>query len=93
VLLFLGGKMKRLSVPAVLIAAALTLCSAPVGPVRFESKPRAVGAGNFPQIAVRVTGDLSLLSVEGGDLWYLSSPDTPNPSLSARSFIIKNYKK
>jgi hypothetical protein len=24
---------------------------------------------------VRATGDISLLTVEGGDLWYLSSPD------------------
>jgi hypothetical protein len=29
----------------------------------------------FPQLAVRVTGDLALLTVEGGDLFYLSSPD------------------
>jgi hypothetical protein len=63
--------------PVALIAGALTVASAPIkiGPVRFESKPRAVGTGTFPQIGVRVTGDLSLLAVEGGDLWYLSSPD------------------
>ena len=54
---------------------ALILSAAPAGPVRFESKPRAVATGIFPQVAVRTTGDLSLLTVEGGDLWYLSSPD------------------
>ena len=66
---------KRLILPAVLGAAALGLCSAPTGPVRFENKPRAVATGIFPEVAVRVTGDVSLLTVEGGDRWYLSSPD------------------
>ena len=54
---------------------ALILSAAPAGPVRFESKARAVATGSFPQVAVRATGDVSLLTVEGGDLWYLSSPD------------------
>ena len=57
------------------LVSALILSAAPAGPVRFEKKPRAVAAGIFPQVAVRATGDLSLLTVEGGDLWYLSSPD------------------
>jgi hypothetical protein len=65
----------RLAVDVALSAAALTLTSASIGPVRFESKPRAVASGIFPQIGVRVTGDLSLLTVEGGDLWYLTSLD------------------
>jgi hypothetical protein len=65
----------KLPVAAALSAAALTLSSAPPAPVRFESKPRAVATGTFPQIGVRVTGDLSLLAVEAGDLWYLSSAD------------------
>src|ERR1051326_4663526 len=56
-------------------AAALVLYSAPIGPVRFEAKPRGVATGTFPQVGARVTGDVSLLTVEGGDLWYLSSPD------------------
>ena len=54
---------------------ALVISAAPTGPLRFENKPRAVATGMFPQVAVRVTGDVSLLTVEGGDLWYLSSPD------------------
>ena len=61
-----------------ILAAALSvmvLSSSPLGPVQFEAKPRAVATGAFPQIAVRVTGDVSLLRVEGGNLWYLSSPD------------------
>src|SRR6266446_5540167 len=74
-LLFLEGMIMRLPVAVALIAAGLTLTSAPIGPVRFESKPRAVATGTFPQLGVRVTGDLSLLAVEGGDLWYLTSPD------------------
>lgn len=65
--------MKRFVLFAVLSGMALT--SAPTGIVQFETKPKAVSAGTFPQIAVRVTGDVSLLKVEGGDLWYLSSPD------------------
>jgi hypothetical protein len=67
--------MKGLILSVALGAVALALSSAPAGPVRFESKPRAVATGTFPQIAVRVTGDVSMLTVEGGDLWYLSSPD------------------
>jgi hypothetical protein len=67
--------MRGLIILAALGAAALVLASAPTAPVRFESKPRAVATGIFPQVAVRVTGDVSLLTVEGGDLWYLSSPD------------------
>ena len=62
----------RLAAPC---TAALILSSATPGPVRFESRPRAVATGTFPQIGVRVTGDVSLLTVEGGDLWYLTSPD------------------
>src|SRR5205823_10614775 len=46
-----------------ILAAALSgmiLSSAPIGqPVQFETKPRAVATGTFPQIAVRVTGDRS----------------------------------
>ena len=60
---------------AAALILALVLTGATAGPVRFENKPRAVAGGSFPQIAVRVTGDVSLLTVEGGDLWYLSSPD------------------
>jgi hypothetical protein len=67
--------MKRSVLTAALSAAALALLSATLGPVHFEAKPRAVATGIFPQIGVRVTGDLSLLTVEGSDLWYLSSPD------------------
>ena len=71
--------MKGLITSAARGAAALVLVlvvsAAPAGPVRFENKPRAVATGIFPQVAVRVTGDVSLLTVEGGDLWYLSSPD------------------
>ncbi len=60
---------------AVFGAAVLSLLSAPLGPVRFESKPRAIGSGMFPQIGVRVNGDLAVRSVEGGDLWYRTSAD------------------
>jgi hypothetical protein len=60
---------------AAALVLALVLSAAPAGPVRFENKPRAVATGIFPQVAVRVTGDVSLLTVEGGDLWYLGSPD------------------
>ena len=67
--------MKAWIVFGALCATGLVLSSAPVGPVRFETKPRALMPGTFPQIAVRVTGDVSLLTVDGGDLWYLSSPD------------------
>lgn len=67
--------MQVMNIPFALSAAMLVSFSAPVTPVRFEAAPRAVAAGTFPQLAVRVTGDLSLLMVEGGDLWYLSSPD------------------
>jgi hypothetical protein len=67
--------MQVMNIPVALSAAMLVLFAAPVTPVRFEARPRAVAIGNFPQLGVRVTGDLSLLTVEGGDLWYLSSPD------------------
>ena len=67
--------MKGFILTAALSTAALALSSATTSPVRFEPKPRAVGTGIFPQIGVRVTGDVSLLTVEGGDLWYLGSPD------------------
>ena len=66
--------MKRFVLTAALSVAALTLSSATIGSVHFETKPRAVGTGTFPQIGVRVTGDVSLLTVEGGDLWYLFLP-------------------
>jgi hypothetical protein len=65
--------MKRSILLAALSGAVLS--STLLGPVQFEAKPRAVATGTFPQIAVRVTGDVSLLKVEGGDLWYLNSPD------------------
>jgi hypothetical protein len=67
--------MKGWILSVALGAAALVLASAPTEPVRFETKPRAVTAGTFPQVAVRVTGDVSLLTVDAADLWYLSSPD------------------
>ena len=57
------------------LVLGLVLSAAPAGPVRFENKPRAVAKGTFPQIAVRASGDLSLLTVEEGNLWYLTSPD------------------
>ena len=60
---------------AVIAASAVTAFSASTGPVQFESKPRPIASGTFPQVAVRVTGDVSLLTVEGGDLWYRNSPD------------------
>jgi hypothetical protein len=67
--------MQAMKLPVALGATILVLFAAQIAPVRFEAKPRAVANGIFPQVGVRVTGDLSLLSVEGGDLWYLSSPD------------------
>jgi len=67
--------MKGLILAVVLSATTFVLFSASTTPVRFEAKPRAVAAGTFPQLGVRVTGDLSLLTVEAGDLWYASSPD------------------
>ena len=67
--------MKLLSRWAAMAAITTLLFPASPGPVRFESKPRRVASGMFPQVAVRVTGDVSLLAVEGGDLWYRNSPD------------------
>src|SRR5579871_2993113 len=70
--------MKGFSTSAARAAALVfvfVLSAAPAGPVSFESKPRAVAKGIFPQVAVRATGDLSLLTVEGRDPWYLSSTD------------------
>jgi hypothetical protein len=67
--------MKKFSVVAAIGASVMAVFSAPTGPVRFESKPHPVITGMFPQVAVRVTGDVSLLAVEGGDLWYRNSPD------------------
>jgi BNR repeat-like domain len=67
--------MKGFTLAVALSAMAWMLPAAPGEPVRFEARPRAVAAGSFPQIGARVTGDLSLLTVKGGDLWYLNSPD------------------
>ncbi len=67
--------MKGLTLAAALSATVWILPGALGEPVRFETRPRAVAAGSFPQIGARVTGDLSLLTVKGGDLWYLNSPD------------------
>ncbi len=67
--------MKGLSLALALGATVWTLPGAPGEAVRFEAKPRAVASGSFPEIGVRVTGDLSLLTVKAGDLWYLNSPD------------------
>jgi BNR repeat-like domain len=67
--------MNAFTLAMALTAAASTLAAAPAGSVQFETKPRAVTAGIFPQMGVRVTGDLSLLMVKDGDLWYLTSSD------------------
>ena len=67
--------MRLMNISVALGTTMLVLFGAPSTPVRFEAKPRAVVTGTFPQLGVRVTGDLSLLTVESGDLWYLSSPD------------------
>jgi BNR repeat protein len=56
-------------------AAIASLLIAVPAPVTFESKPRVVSAGAYPQIAVRASGALSLLKVEKGDLWYVTSFD------------------
>lgn len=65
--------MKVYMLPAML--AGVALFAAPPGPVQFESKPRAVSLGSYPQFGMRVSGAISLLKVEDGDVWYLTSSD------------------
>lgn len=55
------------------VAAALAVAT-PAGVV-FESKPRLVSTGREPVIAVRASGALSLLEVEGKDLYLKTSLD------------------
>ena len=64
--------MKKFIIPAVSLAA---LFAGAPAPVRFEARPRVVAKGSYPQIAVRASGTISLLRVEGGDLWYFASND------------------
>lgn len=49
--------------------------SRPKDPVNFEPMPRRVATGSDTSIAVRDTGDIYLLRVEHGNLWYEASPD------------------
>ena len=56
------------------VALAATLFAAPTG-VLFESHPRTVGKGAYPQIAVRASGALFMLKVENGDVSFLTSND------------------
>lgn len=55
--------------------AGLALLAASSGPVHFEPKPRTVSCGSYPQLGVRVTGAVSLLKVQDGDVWYITSSD------------------
>lgn len=41
----------------------------------FEPTPHAVGKGRDPQVAVRASGDLFLLRVDGQNLWLQTSND------------------
>jgi hypothetical protein len=56
-------------------AALACLAATATDRVAFEAKPRVVSRGSFPQIAVRSSGALSLLKVEKGDLWFITSND------------------
>jgi hypothetical protein len=56
----------------VCIVAGATLSAAQA---RFESTPRAVATGRDPSLAVRASGAVSMLAVEKGDLWLLTSFD------------------
>jgi hypothetical protein len=51
------------------------MAATPAGVV-FEPRPRTVGKGSYPQIAVRASGALAMLKVEKGDLWFLTSNDS-----------------
>lgn len=60
-----------------LIGSLLTafMVSRPQAPVTFEPQPRRVATGSDPSITVRDTGDIYLLKVEKGNLWYEASAD------------------
>lgn len=57
------------------VAAVASLVAASSSPALFEARPRVVAEGAYPQVAVRASGTISLLSVSRGDLWYRSSND------------------
>jgi len=46
-----------------------------VSSVAFETKPRAIVSGRYPQIGVRASGDLFLTKTDGGNLWLHTSHD------------------
>lgn len=55
-------------------AGALAIWAA-TGPRVFETKPRRIAAGRDPMLYVRASGALSLLKVEGANLWLQTSLD------------------
>lgn len=65
----LPGKLVSL-----LVAGALVIWAA-VGPRIFENKPRTVATGRDPMLYVRASGAVSLLKVEGANLWLQTSLD------------------
>lgn len=65
--------MRRLSAAGAL--ACLLYAAPATESVRFEPKPRAVSVGRDPVIHVRASGAVSLLKVDGGNLFLETSND------------------
>ncbi len=65
--------MRRLSAAGTL--ACLLYAAPATESVRFEPRPRAVSAGRDPVIHVRASGAVSLLKVDGGNLYLETSHD------------------
>jgi hypothetical protein len=58
-----------------ILIGLMALAAIPQQSAVFEPQPRAVSAGRDPVVAVRASGALSLLKVEGKDLWLETSFD------------------
>ena len=58
-----------------IISVMMALAAIPRPGAVFEPQPRAISAGRDPVVAVRASGALSLLKVEGKDLWLETSLD------------------
>jgi hypothetical protein len=62
-------------VAACSIAAVLFVPFVSAETFNFEPQPTVIGKGRDPQLAVRASGELFLLRVEGQDLWLETSND------------------
>ena len=71
------GTLLAIGIGILLIASLVTafMVSRPKDPANFEPLARRVATGSDPSITIRDTGDIYLLRVEDGNLWYEASAD------------------